>query len=698
MVNMKKKMKNTFLLLSFLMFLMPHAMAENELFDTYPLLLGSEEYSKMYSMAEQEYVDGSLDKSISLLEKIHSSMLYDVNLLNLLAELYIQQKQYKKAIDSYKSLLKLETNSKKYNKEIANVYLLDDDLSNAIKSLEIYLRYNKTDKEALYNLASLYGLNKEYLKAIENFKSLLKLDQENVKAFNGLGLAYSNIGDVDNALVYYRWALALDLNAANYNNVSLCYIKKKQYEDALMNLQYALRLKPDNVEYLYNEALLSVDLGNFEGAKKSIDTILSLDSNNPKALSLLEFLKTKNTENEKQVDDLQENNTYVSLEEFQIHNSNDSIVLDKKEKIDLNSKDSIEKVSSAINTNEKEKIDDVRPQEEAGKPLLEQDASLKKNDIPEKSDLRPSKSTPFELSENQQKIALYKKLVVLKPENIKVRYNLALEYYRNQQYSQAAEQLSDLLTLDKENKHALVLLAASYIQLKKYENAQSIYQKMISNGTVDSEAYRQLGYVYYLLQDYHKAISNYNKALNHDPLDLMARLLLALAYDRIEEKDSQVEQYQEVLKLDPDNITAIKAMGFFYVSNNDLESAEKTFLKLLTLEPDKKINYNYLQTVYLRMDKIDKAIGILTTFIKKFPDDPEGYFYLGNAFARNNQIENAIVNYKKAVALQEQNDQYHYSLGVAYVEKGDKENTEKEILILKELNQSLSDSLRKLLL
>ncbi len=155
--------------------------------------------------------------------------------------------------------------------------------------------------------------SKKYQTAIEYFKLVLKAGNENPDALNNLGIAYSGLNNLGEAIIQYSLALSIDslhydsrynrfnayysdndlVNALadlsllkrNYPDSAqvnfaygLAYTKLKDYSKANKSFELALEQGWDEVEILINKGNLSFYQGDFKAAKTAIRLALKSDS------------------------------------------------------------------------------------------------------------------------------------------------------------------------------------------------------------------------------------------------------------------------------------------------------------------------------------------------------------------------------------------------------------------------------------
>jgi tetratricopeptide (TPR) repeat protein len=113
------------------------------------------------------------------------------------------------------------------------------------------LKIDSSNAFAHYDLAMHYQNQNEFSKAIETYLHLVEqVDTNFSTAYHNIGyiyLVYSD--DFDQAIAYFDKAIALDYNYTEaYANKAYALELKKQYKEAFVEYQTALKLNPQHVQ------------------------------------------------------------------------------------------------------------------------------------------------------------------------------------------------------------------------------------------------------------------------------------------------------------------------------------------------------------------------------------------------------------------------------------------------------------------
>lgn len=234
----------------------------------------------------------------------------------LLAQVYLSNQKYKKAIQTFQSLLAEQPGNEEWHFQLASAYLYDNQLKNAIKVYDEMEQYVGVDemlimqKQRIYMemgdsrsaikelqkwqksepnnpqpygvLAELYLLEGNQEKAIEILEEILIIDPQNGKAHLTLSDLYRNKGELESAFEALKKAFSSNLGVDSKMRVLLTYYDLTEADTALREQAFRLLeilaeahptdAKPYTIagDYYYRE-------GNLKKAKSSFEKALEYD-------------------------------------------------------------------------------------------------------------------------------------------------------------------------------------------------------------------------------------------------------------------------------------------------------------------------------------------------------------------------------------------------------------------------------------
>ncbi len=169
----------------------------------------------------------------------------------LLALLYSSVGQIDDAVREYEIALRKASQIAPQNIDIyrglAQVYLQEKKYGPAMEACNAVLRIAPDDADTLFLLGFLYEETSRHKEAAREFKKALKARPDFPEALNSLGYLYAEDGiNLDEAETLIKKALASDAqNGAYIDSLGWVYYKKGKVDEALAQLEKAVRLYPD---------------------------------------------------------------------------------------------------------------------------------------------------------------------------------------------------------------------------------------------------------------------------------------------------------------------------------------------------------------------------------------------------------------------------------------------------------------------
>ena len=248
----------------------------------------------------------NFNAGIKLLEELvlMSQSAYDVTVE--LAQAYIQQKEYEKALERYTILLDKSTpkEAKSIRSLICDMYILwaidyidDKKYAKALELLDKAYSYNVLNSELYYNKALVNFEQKNFTTCVEFLNNALKYDKSNtfhIKYFLKLSEAHHELGnffeekkalsdllkiDPDNAMGLYRSGL-MYVSQHDSKNAEECFNKALDKDPHLTLAKYNLALLYENnnrekAKSLYIEVL--EENSDFLEARNALNELTSVD-------------------------------------------------------------------------------------------------------------------------------------------------------------------------------------------------------------------------------------------------------------------------------------------------------------------------------------------------------------------------------------------------------------------------------------
>ena len=263
-------------------------------------------HEETFNLAKKLHTSGKILESQKLYLEISKIYSKNYELFFLLGTTFLQQENYKQAIENFDISIKLNSNfpSTFNNKGIA--------LSKIEKNKEAILNYDKAIKlkkdyfDAYLNKAISLNQLKKYDEAIKYFKLLIKINSFNAKVFHNLGNVYKNLKKYNEALKYYDEAIKIDKKNLEVKKAKSSVLNDlKRYDEELSLLNEILDLNPNFKDLYQTISFVKMQMCEWSEIKRIKDLLRNEIKENKLSIDPLFFqylfdepeLNKKNSEN-----------------------------------------------------------------------------------------------------------------------------------------------------------------------------------------------------------------------------------------------------------------------------------------------------------------------------------------------------------------------------------------------------------------
>nr|CAB3225158.1 Bardet-Biedl syndrome 4 protein [Phallusia mammillata] len=171
---------------------------------------------------------------------------------------------------------------------LAKLYLEQQETKKAIDILQKGVDFAPENTDLLTSLGLLHLRNESFHRAFELLGQALTYDPENYKAILAAGSLMQKHGDFDVALTKYRVAAQrVPESSSLWNNIAMCFFGKKKNVAAISCLKRANYLSPFDWRILYNLSLLHLTMQQYASAFQFASTAIGLKSDHGPLYMLL---------------------------------------------------------------------------------------------------------------------------------------------------------------------------------------------------------------------------------------------------------------------------------------------------------------------------------------------------------------------------------------------------------------------------
>ncbi len=235
---------------------------------------------KRFQEAVVFHKNGDLKSAKKIYLEILSENSSHVNTICNIGHIYRIEREYQKALQSFKDALSLDSKNITALNALASTY---EEIGNFKEAIKIYKRVIKIDNNSIkaYNsIGVLLYKQARYKEASSIFELALKISPDDTQTLCNLGASYNRAKRYQDAKDVLEKALRVDINCTGaYVNLGNVYNKLNQHIDALACHNEALRFDPKSAINHANLAITYKHLGRYYDAIYSFDKAIELDNN-----------------------------------------------------------------------------------------------------------------------------------------------------------------------------------------------------------------------------------------------------------------------------------------------------------------------------------------------------------------------------------------------------------------------------------
>ncbi len=436
--------------------------------------------------------------------------------------------------------------------------------------------------------------------------------------------------------------------------LGMAYLNDEQYREAISELKAVIELDADFIDAHCGLSCAYLELNELSQAEKSALAAISLDSNNPDALSQIASIKKAYYDNGiSSLNDTHYSDAIKSFEKVKTLDPDFGNVGYNLGRAYIGLKDYEKAISSLQNSlsNETE-LDDIHFH--LGYAYVEQ---------------RQFDNAVQHLEE----------AIISDPNNIDAHYNLARAYREIGNLEAATNAASETLRLDPNFQpiHDLVetIKQTHYnkgivlLNDQHYSDAVAAFHNVIALDSDFTAAHFNLGLAYLKIENYPRAIDSLQKTVKLDPTHKSAFHALALAFFGHHELENARNAAKEALKIDPTFQPALSLLEAIDPSFTNTQIQTTTDIDEISQTTENNDTNNQ------QVEKENKAETTVDTFIQTEVDkntdnstDVDKDLIRGSVFLKNKQYNQASAAFKRVIKADPNSVEAFYGLGQVYLE------------------------------
>jgi tetratricopeptide (TPR) repeat protein len=623
--------------------------------------------SVLFSQDHKDQAFAELSRAVELDPKRVESYLS-------LARYYVVNKEPQKAEELYRRAITVNANSPVAHTEYGKFLTQQNRAADAEAELRKAVEVGPSDRNARFVLASYYLVNRQFEKAEEAYKQLAALEPDKPESQAVLADFYSAVARTDDAVRIYQGILAKspDYLQGRYRLAEIL-LTKGDTQAASAQIEEAFKKDQHDRQALLLRARMKLQRGQPDDMKSAIEDLKDVLRQEPNSRAGLYFMAQANytlgliDQARAFAGDLEK--TYPDYLPAKLMNI----------QISLTTGDY--KTAMSLATDLLARLDKTAPDRENSAQLLaeiREKAYLARGMAQLQSKNTAAARQDFETARQ------------IAPRDPAIFNNLALVSFAENKPQDAITAFESALSVDATNFDALNGLIRLYANNKELDKAHARVDQALAAYPNLASLHFLKAQVYGFEKNNQNAEAELNKTLEIDPNYLAAYSALAALYINTGQADRAIAQYQKIVSLRPENAAAYTMMGMLEYQKKNYDAAIENYRQALDKDPNTAYAANNLAWMYADLGKgnLDEAVRLAQGVVQKNPNIAGFLDTLGWVYYKKNLHSAAVDQFRKAVSLNEAEARarngspsatYHYHLALALKEKGDKEESRREL-------------------
>lgn len=384
--------------------------------------------------------------------------------------------------------------------------------------------------------------------------------------------------------------------------------------DALLPMQKAAALSPDDVEAHYNLGVTLQDLGRLDEAKASYRQALQIDSTYAQAHSNLGVI----LQSQGQLDEAE-------------------MCLRQALKIKPDNAEALSNLGVIL-----QKLDRQDESETCFRHALQ----IKPDNTAAHSNLG---ITLQAMGRSDEAEACYRKALQIDPNYADAHFNLGNILRELDRLEEAESSYQSALKIKPGYAEAHFNLGNTLTGLKRFTEAEASFKRALEINPNYAEAHFNLGNILSGMARLEEAEASYKRALAINPEYAEANYNLGIALFRLCRLPEAGVYYWRALKIKPDYAEVYCSLAELLLAWNRLDEAEESLQKALEIDPDCGTAHIILGTTLTKLGRLAEAEASCRRALEINPQDAVAHCNLGNALYERGQLKQAEVSYRQAL-------------------------------------------------
>ena len=484
------------------------------------------------------------------------------------------------------------------------------------------------------------------------------------------------------ALESYKTALKYDKAPGIYYAIANIYYIVDKPQEAIFQINNALNLDPDEIDYLELKGNIYYRLDNYEKAAEVYEQIVSLDSNYVYGLYFLARMYQEMKSPSKAI---------IIYERITDLIGFDYEVLKRMYEIYYNYKEydkCLEVLTYVLKLNP---YDQQAKQQLAGLYIRTGDFEKARKIYEELEALNPGDKILitelikiyFNTGEIDSGFKKFARTLNKDTLSYEEKLQVGEIYYQlisaDSSAAGAAINIFKNLISDYPDKWLPYFYAGSIEYFAKNNStAEEYFSKAEVYADTSRTAFYQIGYTYFEQGNIVKSRNTFDKGLKIYPDDYLLNYFYGLTLQRDSRNKEAIKYYEKAHQLSPKDIQIMGTLAMAYNTEKMYMESDEMYEDALFLDPDNALTLNnYAYNLSVRNEKLEKALSMAKKAIAKEPENSSYLDTIGWIYFRLGEFDDAVFYISKAISKNGSNAVLQDHLGDIYFSMHDYDNAVK---------------------
>jgi tetratricopeptide (TPR) repeat protein len=259
------------------------------------------------------------------------------------------------------------------------------------------------------------------------------------------------------------------------------------------------------------------------------------------------------------------------------------------------------------------------------------------------------------------------------PDSAPVHVQSGMLYGRKRLFADARREFERALQLTPGSLESIGGLVALDLATQKPADARARVDTLTQTPGAKPAALMLAGRTYATTGDLKTAEQLFRRVVSEDPTQLSAYNALGQLYAKQNRIPEALAEFEALAKRDPKPVPALTLAGMLMEGQGDRAGAQRRYERAVQLDPNAAVAANNLAWIYTQNGgNMDVALQLAQAAKRQLPNTPEVSDTLGFIYYKKNLSSLAVPLLEATVEKEPSNPEYHYHLGLAYGQIGDR--------------------------